>query len=68
MRSTKKTIAYLNSVDHFTSTTYKQLRVAFESNLRSPSFTNYKARDNCLEVFELYNEFLKLNFKYIIAL
>ena len=37
MGSTKKTIAYLNSMDYFTSTTYYQLRVAFESNPGTPS-------------------------------
>ena len=36
--STKEPIAYLNYMDHFTSNTLLQHRVAFELNLRTPSF------------------------------
>ena len=46
MRSTKKTIAYLNSMNHFTSTTYEQHQVAFELNLRTPSFLKFVIKTN----------------------
>ena len=45
----KKTIVYLNYMDYFTSTTYYQNQVAFELNLRTPSFIDKKKYFNLNE-------------------
>ncbi len=64
MRSTKKTITYLNSMDHFTSTTYLLHRVAFELNFRTPSFLIFKKnknknRNNTIELIETSSIYLR---------